>query len=524
MVKTIDQNEFTGRSRLVSNVLFTWASQMVFFVAGFIMPRMIDHKLGQEVLGVWDFSWSLVSYFRFIDFGLTSSINWYVARHWGKQEIAQINRVVSSATLALTVAALGILLATAGVVFLLPHWLGPQLQQHVRETQKCVLWLGAMLAFGAATGPFNAVLTGCHQWKLQSIRITVWQCITVTGMFVALSLGAGLATLAAITAIGQSLGSVTIVALAYRVCPGLRLQRSLINWQTIRELYIYSGKTLLPTFSEMLLNQTASILILGSLGPAALAIFSRPRSLTRQLDSLVRKMAMILTPTTSSLNACGHVDEIKSLLVKLVRYSLYLALPLVLLLTIFGGQIIHLWMGGSYANATLTAVLALGFLAACIQTPIFYMLEGLNAHGRAGVWQFLASALSALAVFFALRQLNSGLVGAAMAVTLPLLIVNFFCLPWLLCRRVGLKLRTFYFEVALLPLVHLLPFAVALAAGRLLMERHLILAVVVCALGSATLAVIYWRSVLPRTLKNGLTAYFGKARRLATLSRPAECR
>jgi hypothetical protein len=40
------KKDLTGRSRLVSNVLITWAGQMVFFVSGFIMPRLIDHKLG----------------------------------------------------------------------------------------------------------------------------------------------------------------------------------------------------------------------------------------------------------------------------------------------------------------------------------------------------------------------------------------------------------------------------------------------------------------------------------------------
>src|SRR5437660_2502691 len=81
------RKDLTGRERLVSNVLFTWAGQMVFFVAGFIMPRMIDHRLGQEVLGVWDFSWSLVSYFRFVELGITSSVNRHVAKYWGQQDM-----------------------------------------------------------------------------------------------------------------------------------------------------------------------------------------------------------------------------------------------------------------------------------------------------------------------------------------------------------------------------------------------------------------------------------------------------
>jgi len=500
----------TGRSRLVSNVLFTWGGQMVFFVSGFIMPRLIDHKLGQEVLGVWDFSWSLVTYFRFVDMGVTASVNRYVARHWGTNDIEGINRVVSSATFALVIAAVIILLATIGAVLTMPYWFGADLKGYLSVTQWSVFWLGVMLCGGTALGAFNGVLTGCHRWELQTMRNSTWQFISVTGMIIALYLGAGLATLAAITAICQILGQLTMVTLAYRACPGLALKRSGIHKSTIKELYIYSGKTLLPTISEMLLNQTTSVLITGSVGLSALAVFTRPRALLRQLDSLERKMAMILTPTTSSLESCGDVKEIENLLVKSVRYSIYLVLPTVLILVVFGGEVMRLWMGPAYANWMLPAILAVGFLGTCIQTPILYMLEGLNAHGRAGLGQFIGSALSAAAVFIALKSFHGGLTATAVAVTVPLLVVNLFYLPMLLCRRLGQSLGKFYRLVAVGPLLHALPFSACLVIGRLLFKTYPVAALGVCAAGCAMLAVLYWRSVLPGSLKNGLRRRYEK--------------
>ena len=116
----VPEKDRTGRSRLVSNVLFTWAGQMVFFVSGFIMPRLIDHKLGHEVLGVWDYSWAAVTYFRFVDMGVTASVNRYVGRYWGVDDIPSINRVVSSATFALCIGAVVIVLGTIGVALSLP--------------------------------------------------------------------------------------------------------------------------------------------------------------------------------------------------------------------------------------------------------------------------------------------------------------------------------------------------------------------------------------------------------------------
>lgn len=509
-LKTAEPKDLTGRSRLVSNVLFTWGGQLVFFVSGFVMPRMIDHKLGQEVLGVWDFSWSLVTYFRFVDMGVTASVNRYVARFWGKQDIAGINRVVSSATFALAVAAVVILIGTVVAVITLPYWFGTQLNDYVSVTQKSVFCLGVMLAAGTALGAFNGVLTGCHRWELQTMRNSIWQFITVTAMLIALWLGGGLVTLAVITAVGQILGQLTMVTLAYRACPGLRLTCADMHMGTIKELYIYSGKTLLPTVSEMLLNQTASVLIIGALGPAALAIFTRPRALLRQMDSLERKMAMILTPTTSSLDVCGDLKEIESLLIKSVRYSIYLVLPLVLVLTIFGGEVMRLWMGPAYANWVLPAILAVGFLGTCIQTPILFMLEGLNAHGRAGVGQFVGSAISAACVFVALKYLHEGLTGAAVAVTLPLLAVNVLYLPLILCRRLGQSLGKFYSQVAIRPLVHALPFTGSLIIGRLLFRTYPIPAVAVVLMGSVMLAFTYWRSVLPGSLKGGLIRRYEK--------------
>jgi O-antigen/teichoic acid export membrane protein len=508
----------TGRSKLVSNVLFTWGGQMVFFVSGFIMPRLIDHKLGHEVLGVWDFSWSLVTYFRFVDMGVTASVNRFVARYWGQQDIEGINRVVSSATLALGIAAVVVVLCTIGAVVTLPYWFGTQLNDYVSVTQKSVFCLGLMLAVGTALGAFNGVLTGCHRWELQTMRNSLWQFITVAGMIVALFLGGGLVALAAITAIGQTLGQLTLVTLAYRACPGLQLKRSLMKRDMIKDLYIYSGKALLPTFSEMLLNQTTSVLIIGGLGPTALAIFTRPRALLRQLDSLERKMAMILIPTTSSMEVCGHLDEIKNLLVKSVRYSIYLVLPLVMILIIFGGEVMRLWMGPAYANWTLPAIMAIGFLGTCVQTPILYMLEGLNAHGRGGVGQFVGSAISAVAVFVAFKFFHAGLTAAAVAVTVPLLIVNLWYLPMLLCRRLQQSMGKFYGDVAVGPLIHVLPFTLCLIVGRLMFKSYPIPALGLCAVGGITLAIFYWRSVLPEKLKSAVRRLQAKVKRLVGFS------
>jgi hypothetical protein len=58
----------------------------------------------------------------------------------------------------------------------------------------------------------------------------------------------------------------------------------------------------------------------------------------------------------------------------------------------------------------------------------------------------------------------------------------------------------------------------SLVIGRLLFKSYPIPAVAVCAVGGVTLAIFYWRSVLPQSLKSGLLRRFEKVTRRIGLS------
>ena len=82
--------DLSGRNRLFRNVLSSWAGHLVFIISGFIMPRMIDTHAGQSGLGVWDFGWSLVSYFGFVQAGICSSVNRYMAKYRAVNDVQSV--------------------------------------------------------------------------------------------------------------------------------------------------------------------------------------------------------------------------------------------------------------------------------------------------------------------------------------------------------------------------------------------------------------------------------------------------
>ena len=249
------QEDLTGRHRLVSNVLFSWGAHFVFIIAGFIMPRMIDRRLGQDLLGVWDFAWSLVTYFAFVQVGIGSSVNRYVARYRAAGDISGVSRIVSSACCVLAIAGLLVVGLTVTVSLLLPRLFGGPLGENTLDAQLVVFFLGASLGIQTAFCAFTGVLTGCHRWELQNIIKSGWHMATVAGMILALLWGGSLPILAVVCFVGHILADTTRAILAHHVCKGLRLRPSLARWRTIKRLFVFGGKTLIPSVSKLLLNQ-----------------------------------------------------------------------------------------------------------------------------------------------------------------------------------------------------------------------------------------------------------------------------
>jgi O-antigen/teichoic acid export membrane protein len=497
--------DLTGRDRLVSNVLFSWGTYLVFIVAGFVLPRMIDRRLGQDLLGIWDFAWSLVTYFGLVEAGIGASVNRYIAQYRTAGNTPAVNGVVSSASCILGVAGTLVLALTVLLSLLLPGLFGDRLGAHVREVQWVVLLLGASIGVQISFSAFGGVLTGCHRWGLYNVNTSGWYAATVAGMIIALSLGGGLRALATICLLGEILTGAGRMVLAYRVCEDLRLRPSLVRWNTVQGLLAFGGKTLIPGVSNLLLNQTTSILILAYLNPAALALYARPRSLLNHLGTLVQKMAMTLTPTTSSLQSTGDLVGIQALFVKAVGYSFYLALPAVLVMAVFGGPILQVWMGSNYVSNLVPAILAVGCLASMAQMPVYTILAGLNAHGRAGMAQFVASVCSVALMVVGLGYLRWGLAGAAVASTLPLMIVNIVYLPAFACRKLGMSVAQYALGALARPALCSLPFLFCLIAARILFLRQPITAFILgVSAGTVVLLPIYWRFALSASLKSGI--------------------
>ena len=490
--------DLTGRNRIVRNVLTSWAGHFLFIVAGFIMPRMIDERLGQDILGIWDLSWSVVSYINLVQLGIGSSISRFVAKCRAAGDEEGVNRAVSSVWVFLFAAGVVAFLLTAGLCLSFPYLFAYRLARNTATAQWVVFLLGVNISTGMWFSTYSGVVSGCHRWDIHNGLIACAHAVSVGCMVGSLYLGGGLITLSAITLACAVVNNLAHLIAAYRVYPGLQVRARLASWNQTMEMLIFGWKSLVPSVSELMLQQTVNILVLAYLGPSALALYARPKALVRVMQSLMAKFSYVLTATAGALDSEARIAELRDFLTKALRYAYYLILPPTIVLMVYGDTILGLWMGPAYRNWALPAVLAAGSLTTIAHMPVLSVLAGMDAHGRPGIANLTANCFAVATVVVSLWVTPTGLVGVASCAVIPVALVNGIYLPIYACRRLRMSMRECGAKVLRGPLLSSLPLIACLVGTRVSFHArpHVALACGMI-LGLVVVAVVYWQYALP---------------------------
>jgi O-antigen/teichoic acid export membrane protein len=495
---------------MARNVLSSWGGHAVFVVAGFVMPRLIDSRLGQVSLGLWDFAWSMVSYFVLAQVGVGSSVNRYVAKHRAVNDVASLNRTVSSVNVIQMCSAVLALAITALLTWLLPILFGQRIGVEANTARWLIGLLGTAVATQLAFNAFGGVLTGCHRWDIHNaITAGAYLAITV-GMVTALFLGGGLRAMSAIYLVGTIGGEIVRMRQAYQVCPELNVHPRLATWQDIKTLLVFGGKTVVDNLSRLLLTQANAILVASHLGPAALAVYARPGALVRHADTLTNKFGMVLAPAASSLKGSQRLDELKRLFIEATRFAAFLAVPITVFLAVMGDPILQVWMGPAYRQGSLMAVVALGTLLPLTMRPAGHVLIGLNAHGRVGWASFAVAWLGVAACMLSLGPLHLGLIAAAFSLVIPYTLGNGVFVMVYTCRRVGVPLGEFVRKAYLAPVACGIALAAGLSIVRITLAARPLLSLIAGVLvAAAIVGPTLWRFALPDHLRRKVMRKLG---------------
>lgn len=490
-------DDLTGRDRMVANVIASWAGHLVFIVAGFIMPHQIDRHIGQVGLGVWDFGWTAVNYFFLAQIGVGVSVNRYVAKYRAARDTEGLGRMISSVMILQVCAACIVMLLTAASAWWLPVVFKHQLDGDVATARWVIALLGTSVAVRMAVQGFSGVVTGCHRWDLHNFLNSSAYAVTVAAMIVALALGGGLISLSVVYLAGTILNEAARVALAFRVCPELRVSLGRARRSEARALLAFGAKLSSIDVVKVVIAQLTSMLVLSQIGIGTLAIYSRLGALIRHTENILSKFSLPLTPTASSLQGTGRDEEVRTLVVGSTRFAAYLVWPILVALAIVGDDVLQVWMGPRYDPNMVLTLMAVASMFPISQQPLATILVGLNLHGRFAALNVVASVIGFAASLIALRAFHWDLLGLA-GVGLAVSNVASLCIAIDTCRRLSIPVREYFVRAYAGPIACTAPFGVALLGVGIAFDGHPFLTLgMACAVTLLVLAPLYWRYVVP---------------------------
>ncbi|HEY6553884.1 MAG TPA: oligosaccharide flippase family protein, partial [Vicinamibacteria bacterium] len=474
----------------------------------------------------WDFGWSLVAYFALAQFGVGSAITRYVALHRASGDVAGLRRVVSSVNCINWAAASLGLAMTAVLTWLAPHMLSAGASSHAQEARWVIALIGCTVVSEIGFAVFPGIIGGCHRFDLNNAITAGFEIVTWLAAISALLLGGGLVTVASICLIFELATQAARIACAYRICPEMSLRLRYADRAEARTLLAFGLKSQLGSLSGLMILQANKLFVGAYLGPAALAVFSRPLTLLKVVDTFASRLGSIVSPAASSLQARGQKDDIRRLVEDSTRAGLALVLPMALTLAILGDPIMVLWMGERYRPGPVVVILAAGLLLSLALRPVQSILLGLNLHGRLAMANFVGALLSLGLGWLNAEVLGLGLPGAALAIAVPTFLVAGIYVVGYASRSVGLPIGQYLRHSFLPPLACSVPLAGVLLAARMLFGANPALAVAVgVVVGGLVLAPLYWHFLLTPELQGKVRGAGSRAlaaiRRLA-FSRPRE--
>lgn len=442
---------------LLRNVTSNWAGFAVQAVVTFFLTPFVVASLGEVRYGVWALIVGVTGYYGLLDLGCRAGMAQYMTRHMAARDFAKLNETASTGFAALATCSVILLPATLLLAAFAPRWFDMPATA-VRETQICLLVIGASVALQFLWYPFSTVFTVTQRFDLaNAVGICSTLCIA-TATYLALRAGFGLISLSLITVAGNHASYAVRWRLAYRILPQLKISLSVANYRSLGAIVTFGAWSFLVAAARGL-KYNANAVIVGLTMPiAAIGAFALAQGLVQHFERLFVPIGNVFFPAMTDLDARGERQQLRNVYMHGSRILLLLASAAGIIAFAWAGEFYALWLGtrsGAYQDAESIAgvfcVLISGsiFVAGqSIGNQVFYATRRLKTLGQLtaieGLTSFTAACL--LAEPFGLAGVACAVAGAAVAFQ--------GCVhPVLVCRLLEIPLSEFVRTTYVRPIV-----------------------------------------------------------------------
>lgn len=404
-----------------------------------MMPFLIS-SLGKELYGLWVVITSVVASYYLLDLGFNQAVTRYVAKYIHKNDSTSANRVINTALIIYS--SLGAILFLFSVIA--AYFFTDKLMtdsEHITLAQTILIISGLSIALEFPAKAFPGIISAYLRFDvIATVRFSK-SIIDAIFIYLAISHGYGLVAMASITFFTGILSTLIYVRYSTSLFKDLVFDKSLVDKTMFNSIFNFSKWVFVFDLNAMIRDKMDIWFIAFYLGNSALPIYYVS---VRLIDYALNFMQQA-TGFSGPIFTEYYVKNERELLARsfniFLKVNIILGISVAVEFYLLGYGFIEVWMRGAVSTKDAfdcLMVLAIGRFMVYFTTPVQSFLMTINKH-RIGAWVSLLETPLAVTLSCLLIP-RFGLVGAALAITIPYVVGRLFFLPFFIYKYLEINL------------------------------------------------------------------------------------
>ena len=365
----------SGSGRLAKNTLLNLIGLGTPVVLAFLSIPILIKGIGTDRFGVLSIAWMVLGYFSLFDFGIGRALTKSVAEYLGDQRHAEIPVLVWTGTLIMLL--LGVI---GGVVVALTaqpmvdHWL--KIPAHLRaEALPSFYLLALSIPVVISTAAFRGVLEAYQRFDItNAIRIPMG-AISYLGPLAVLPFSNSLYHIVLFLVVGRTLTWAVHVYFCLRAVPSLR-HNIAYDRRLIKPLLVFGSWMTVSNVISPLMTYLDRFFIGAILSVSAVAYYTTPYEAVMKLTIIPDALSAVLFPAFATLYVQNRANAAQ-VYERGMKALFALLFPLVLLVVVFGQDLLSFWIGADFAGKCyrVAQLLAIGVLVNSLARVPFLAIQ-----------------------------------------------------------------------------------------------------------------------------------------------------
>lgn len=378
--------------RIALSALASALARAIGFLTTLITVPLAIGYLGAGRYGLWMTITSLTTMVGFLDLGIGNGLISAIAEALARNDREEARRYVSAASGILSV--IGAILI--GLFALGYPWLPWQSLLNVNDLSAAhdgamaTATLVTCFALGLPLSLVSRIHTGFQEVFVPALWGIAGSVLSLIGVVLTIALRASLPWLVAASAAGPLLAALANGVVLFLRRPWLRPHLSSITGGAIRRVFRRGMLFFVLQLAMVIGYQSDNYVINQVLGPAQVTQYTVPRYLFNLAPLLLNLVLSPLWPAYAEAAARGDADWVRRTLSRSIKLAVLVTGPPAVILMLFGGPIIHLWVGDKVVP-TFGLLLALGLSSVilAVSQALAMFMNGLNVVRLQVIWALI---------------------------------------------------------------------------------------------------------------------------------------